>query len=212
MVNLRSLTGGNQGIVVPSSPSTVGTVGEIESLRAFFYLSLVAALLCGLVIAILRAHAFGRALRTVRENERFALSLGLNAARTRLVAFAISGALAGIGGVLYAYQLKHMGPEWFGATSGIQIVLILLIGGARSAIGPILGAIVFFSLPEFVSIDPVSTQIFYGLALIAIVLISPDGVVPRIAEAFVRVWPGNKPPPGGRGSADMTPTRSRAAT
>lgn len=191
MVNLRSLTGGNQGVVV-LDPVRLPVIGEIESLRAFFYLSLGAALLCGVVIAVLRARPFGRALRMVRENERLAISLGLNAPRARLIAFAISGALAGFGGVLYAYQLKHVGPESFGATSGIQIVLILLIGGARSAIGPILGALLFFTLPEFVSIDPVSTQIFYGIALIAIVLVSPDGVVPRVANAFMRVWPGRK--------------------
>jgi len=192
MVNLRSLTGGNQGVVV-LEPVHLPVVGEIESLRAFFYLSLVAALLCSLLIALLRARPFGRALRMVRENERLAISLGLNAPRMRLIAFAVSGALAGFGGVLYAYQLKHVGPESFGATSGIQIVLILLIGGARSAIGPILGALVFFSLPEFVSIDPVSTQIFYGFALIAIVLVSPDGLVPRVADAFLRLLPRRKP-------------------
>ena len=184
-VNLRSLTGGDQGLMV-LEPVTLPSIGEIESLRAFFYLALTAALVASLLVIGLRWSAFGRSLRAVRENERLAISLGLPAARARLLAFAISGALAGAGGVLYAYQLKHVGPEGFGATAGIQIVLILLIGGARSALGPLLGALVFFSLPDMVSIDPVSTQIFYGLALIAIVLVSPDGLVPRVGELLGR--------------------------
>jgi branched-chain amino acid transport system permease protein len=181
-VNLRSLTGGNQGVMV-LEPVVLPGLGEIESLRAFFYLALAATLIASGIVVLLRWSAFGRSLRALRENERLSISLGLNAAGARLVAFAISGALAGAGGVLYAYQLKHVGPESFGATAGIQIVLILLIGGARSAIGAILGALVFFTLPDVVSIDPVSTQIFYGVALIAIVLVSPDGLVPRAAEA-----------------------------
>ena len=187
LVNLRSLTGGNQGLNV-LDPVTLPGIGEIESLRAFFFLALAGAVVTGVIVAGLRASPFGRSLRMVRENERLAISLGLNAARTRLAAFAVSGAIAGVGGVIYAYQLRHVGPESFGATSGIQIVLILLIGGARSAIGPILGAMIFFSLPELVHFDPVTTQIFYGAALIAIVLVSPDGVVPRIAKAFLRLW------------------------
>lgn len=182
-VNLRSLTGGNQGVMV-LEPVTLPGIGEIETLREFFYLALTASLVASAIIVALRWSPFGRSLRAVRENERLSISLGLNAARARLMAFAVSGALAGAGGVLYAYQLKHVGPESFGATAGIQIVLILLIGGARSAIGAILGALVFFSLPDLVSIDPVSTQIFYGVALIVIVLVSPDGLVPRLADVL----------------------------
>jgi branched-chain amino acid transport system permease protein len=186
-VNLRSWTGGNQGVMV-LEPVAIPGVGEIESLRAFFYLALGAAMVASCVVVVLRWSAFGRALRAVRENERLSISLGLNAALARLLAFAVSGALAGAGGVIYAYHLKHVGPESFGATAGIQIVLILLIGGARSAIGPILGSIVFFALPDMVNIDPVSTQIFYGAALIAIVLVSPEGLVPRAAAMIKRLW------------------------
>lgn len=186
-VNLRSLTGGNQGVMV-LEPVRIPGIGEIESLRAFFYLALAGAIATSCIVVLLRWSPFGRALRALRENERLSISLGLNAAVARLMAFAISGALAGAGGVLYAYHLKHVGPESFGATAGIQIVLILLIGGARSAIGPILGAIVFFALPDIVSIDPVSTQIFYGAALILIVLVSPEGLVPRAAAAIKGLW------------------------
>ena len=180
MVNLRSLTGGNQGVMV-LEPVTLPGIGEIESLRAFYFLGLAATLLAAFIVVLLRCSAFGRALRAVRENERLAVSLGLNAARVRLVAFAISGALAGAAGTLYAYNLKHVGPDLFGATAGIQIVLVLLIGGARSAIGPLIGALLFSLLPEFVALDPITTQILYGFALIVIVLISPEGMVPRIA-------------------------------
>ena len=181
MVNLRPLTGGNQGVMV-LEPVTVPGIGEIESLRAFYFLGLAATLLAAFIVVLLRCSTFGRSLRAVRENERLAVSLGLNAARVRLVAFAISGALAGAAGTLYAYNLKHVGPDLFGATTGIQIVLVLLIGGARSALGPLIGALLFSALPELVNLDPITTQILYGFALIAIVLISPDGLVPRLAS------------------------------
>jgi branched-chain amino acid transport system permease protein len=191
-VNLRELTGGNQGIMV-LDPVVLPGVGEIDSLRQLFYLALVAVIAASLIVAWLRSSPFGRNLRVVRENERLAISLGLNAARMRLTAFAISGALAGGAGVLYAYNLKHVGPEQFGASAGIQIVLILLIGGARSAAGPVIGALVFFLLPLVSRLDPITTEILYGLGLLAIVLLSPQGLVPLFASWVKRAWRKKKP-------------------
>lgn len=187
MVNLRSLTGGNQGVMV-LEPVTLPIIGEIESLRAFYFVALAATLVAAIVVVLLRVSPFGRSLRALRENERLAISLGLNAARVRLVAFAISGALTGAAGAIYAYNLRHVGPDSFGATAGIQIVLVLLIGGARSATGPLIGALLFSALPEVVHLDPVTTQILYGFTLIAIVLISPDGLVPRISGWLASTW------------------------
>lgn len=210
-VNLRSITGGNQGLMV-LEPVTLPAVGEIESLRAFYYMGLAAALLAAWVVVLLRFSSFGRSLRVVRENERLAISLGLNAARTRLIAFAISGALAGAAGTLYAYNLKHIGPDLFGANAGIQIVLILLIGGARSAIGPIIGSIVFFAIPELVRVDPVSTQIIYGLALVAIVLVTPEGLAPGLAGWLARTFTRfrAKPAAGGADASDRAAREARS--
>lgn len=190
-VNLRDLTGGNQGVML-LEPVMLRGVGEIESLRDFYFLALIAVVVAAFIVILLRCSAFGRALRVVRENERLAKSLGLNAARMRLIAFAVSGALAGAAGTLYAYNLKHVGPEAFGAASGIQIVLVLLIGGSRSAVGPVIGALVFFLLPELISLDPVTTQILYGLVLIAIVLLSPQGLVPLCAGWIERIFRKSK--------------------
>lgn len=190
-VNLRGITGGNQGIMV-LDPVMFPGIGVIESLRQLFYVALVAVVVASFIVVWLRASPFGRTLRVVRENERLAISLGLNAARMRLIAFAISGALAGAAGTLYAYNLTHVGPEQFGASSGIQIVLILLIGGARSAVGPVIGALVFYLLPLVSSLDPVTTEILYGLTLLAIVLLSPQGLVPLLGGWIERAWSRKK--------------------
>jgi branched-chain amino acid transport system permease protein len=185
--NLRTITGGNQGILVLDDITLPG-IGDVRSLAALYYVALVFALLAGFTVVLLRFSPFGRALRAIRENERLAISLGLNAAMVRLLAFAVSGALAAVGGVIYVYNVKHIGPDLFGAYAGIQVVLVLLVGGSRSPIGPVIGSIIFFLTPELIRFDPVSTQIVYGVVLILIVLVSPQGLAPGIAGLFVRLF------------------------
>jgi branched-chain amino acid transport system permease protein len=185
LVNLKGITGGNQGVLVLDDIRLPG-LGEIQSLTYYYYLAVIFALLAAYSVVILRFSSFGRSLRVIRENERLAVSLGLNTAMVRLAAFALSGALAGIGGTLYAYNVKHIGPDLFGSSVGIQIILVLLIGGSRSPVGPMLGSLVFFLLPEFIGLDPVSTQIVYGVVLILIVMVSPDGLAPALARMTKR--------------------------
>jgi branched-chain amino acid transport system permease protein len=186
VTNLRTITGGNQGILVLDD-ITVPGIGDIQSLLALYYIALAFAFLAGLAVVTLRFSPFGLALRAIRENERLAISLGLNAAMVRLCAFAVSGAIAGIGGVLYVYNVKHIGPDLFGAYAGIQVVLILLVGGARSPVGPVIGSLIFFLTPELIRLDPITTQIVYGVVLILIVLISPQGLAPGFASLTGRV-------------------------
>jgi branched-chain amino acid transport system permease protein len=185
-VNLRTLTGGNQGILVLDDIPLFG-LADGGALLSLYYLSLAFAGLASLAVVVLRFSSFGRALRAVRENERLAISLGLNAPLVRLSAFAVSGALAAIGGVVYAYNVKHVGPDLFGAYAGIQIVLVLLIGGPRSPIGPIVGSMIFLLTPEFIYLDPVTTQIVYGVVLILIVHLAPNGLAPSIGRSLGRL-------------------------
>lgn len=186
LVNLRSLTGGNQGLLVLEDVR-LPFYGPVETLPPFYLLTLALAVLCAFAVIGIRFSPFGRDLRALRENERLAVSLGLNAVRARLLAFAFSGAIAGLAGTIYAYHVKHIGPDLFGAHAGIQIVLVLLIGGPRSPVGPIVGSILLFLAPEVIRLDPVSTQIVYGAVLIGIVLCSPQGLAPGIAGLPARL-------------------------
>ena len=186
-VNLRGLTGGNQGILVLDDIPLFG-VADGGSLLGLYYLALVFVAFASLAVLLLRFSSFGRALRAMRENERLAISLGLNAPLVRLAAFAVSGALAAIGGVIYAYNVKHIGPDLFGAYAGIQIVLVLLIGGPRSPIGPVVGSLIFFLTPELIHLDPVTTQIVYGVVLILIVHLAPSGLAPSAGHLLGRLF------------------------
>ena len=192
LVNLKGLTGGNQGVLVLDEVRVPG-LGELHTLAQFYYLALAFVLAASFCVVLLRFSSFGQSLRAVRENERLAVSLGLNAPMVRLAAFAISGALAGVAGTLYAYTVKHIGPDLFGAHAGIQLVLILLIGGARSPVGPIVGSLIFFLVPEIIALDPISTQIVYGIVLILIVMLSPEGLAPGVSRAVMRYVRGAQP-------------------
>ena len=194
MVNLRSLTGGNQGVVV-LEPVQLPVIGEIESLRAFFYLSLVAVLLCGppdraaARPAIWACAAHGAQLRAARDLARPQRAAGCGS-----IAFAVRGAVAGFGGVLYAYQLKHVGPESFGATSGIRIRPDPSHRRRAQRHRPDPRRAGLLLAARVVSIDPVShPDLLRARRSSPIVLVSPDGLVPRRRSRFCRGCPAARP-------------------
>lgn len=186
MVNLRDFSGGNQGVLVLDAVH-LPFFGELTSPKHFYYLSATAVVITGAIVMLIRGSTFGASLHALRENETLAQALGLPLTRYKITAFCISGAIAGVAGVIYAYLLRHIEPALFGAFAGIQMVLILLIGGARHVAGPALGAGLFFLAPEAVSLDPVDTQLFYGALLIAVVLFAPAGLANAVPAAGRRV-------------------------
>ncbi|HWC33416.1 MAG TPA: ATP-binding cassette domain-containing protein [Mycobacteriales bacterium] len=117
--------------------------------RAFYYLCL-AFLLLFLVSALkLRASRSGRVFVAQRDNIREAQALGINAARTKIAAFALSGAIAAVGGALLAYQVSHIDPSTFPVQLSIDVFVFAVVGGIASPYGAICGAIFYQVLNYF---------------------------------------------------------------
>jgi branched-chain amino acid transport system permease protein len=128
--------------------------------------------------------SYGRTLRAIRENEKLAASLGINVGRYKIGAFIVSGVFAGVSGVLLAYFFRHISPSQFASFPSIYLALMVMIGGARLLLGPIAGGILVSFLPEVLNLDPVESRVLYGVCLIAVILLLPNGLIAGILQGW----------------------------
>jgi sulfate-transporting ATPase len=186
----RDRTGKFEGTVVGSQSFfgiDVGSVAHPER-----YAILVAALftVAALAVANLRRGRGGRRLIAVRTNERAAAALGVNVFAAKLFAFGLAAAIAAAGGVLMAFRNPTINFNVFNVFSSINIVVYAVLGGIGFIAGPIVGATL---APGAVISRAVSTSdemlvLVAGLALIAIVLIDPNGLVNRVDRVIAWAW------------------------
>lgn len=174
MNNWQNVTNGPLGI---SGIPTLSLFGiPLESKLAFLSFSVVMTALVWLILHNLMKSPFGRVLMALSEDEIYTDSLGKNVGQAKVVSFVISGMLASIAGVLYAYYISYIDPSSFTLDESIFILSIVIIGGMRNLWGIFLAATFLVLLPEalrFVgmpsSIAANMRQIIYGIALILIV-------------------------------------------
>lgn len=176
---LKPLTGGIGGLVDIPRPELFGVVIPVLPL------ALVALALILWATARLQRGAFGRTLQSIRDAETAAEALGknVNAAKTLAVAFACAG--AGIAGALYALHLSFINVESFTLDQSIQIMAMVIIGGAGTLWGPLVGAVLLLSLPAVISFIPfipptevgAVQQIIYGSAMTLLMIFRPAGLL-----------------------------------
>lgn len=183
----ESVTGGNAGLHV--KPPQIGA-WKLDSEPEFYYLCLVLAVLATLGILNLLRSPTGRAFVAIRDSEVSAQSMGINLARYKTLAFALSAALAGLGGALYAHRLQFISPDQFNVLQSIDLLLMVVIGGLGSVHGAFLGAMFLIAMPQLISQTkdflpeaigqaPGLQGLVYGLVLIAFVLFEPLGLYGR---------------------------------
>lgn len=145
----------------------------------FYYLTLFWALAGYFFVKYLTRAPFGIALQGVRDNARRMRALGFSPVAHRVAAYAVAGAIAGIGGVLLVWYNGLISPGSVGTSWLINILIIAVIGGLRHPVGSFIGAIVFVLLQNF-AIDLIDRERFnlvIGLGFLVIVLFSPDGLL-----------------------------------
>jgi branched-chain amino acid transport system permease protein len=162
----RDVTGGEYGITVASPLSPLGLY--------FASLALLMVTLAGLLwVADSR---IGRTFRAIGDDDQAAMAAGVNTTRFKLGAFVLGAALAGLGGVLYAYHLRHVGPEVFGLFTSFSIVIMGIVGGMGTILGPAIGAYFLTLLGE--SLREIETYriLIYSSVLILCVMLFPRGL------------------------------------
>jgi branched-chain amino acid transport system permease protein len=183
---LGDWTGGENGVQV-SSRGTLFGLG-LDNDKAFYYAVLVVvALGVWFVVRVVRS-PFGSVLGAMRENEQRAIALGFRVDRYKLVAFVLSGTLAGLAGVLFAVgnRLSGLdGVDWH--TSG-KVVIMTILGGIGTVFGPLVGAGVYESLDYFVSKTPIGdkTNIVMGTIFALCVLLFRRGIVGELLALRTR--------------------------
>jgi branched-chain amino acid transport system permease protein len=183
----ESVTGGNAGIHI-KPPSLLGL--RLDSGDQFYFLCLVLAVASTVLILNLLRSPTGRAFVAIRDSEVSAQSMGIHLARYKTMSFAISAALAGIGGALYAHKLQFISPDQFDIVQSIDLLLMVVIGGLGSVHGAFLGAIFLITMPQVIALAkdylpatvaqaPGLQGAVYGLVLVAFVLFEPLGLYGR---------------------------------
>ena len=186
-VNWMELTNGPLGLPgVPALAIVLPGLPEIplRTKSAFYYVVLVAVVLCYLVCFGLVRSRVGRAFVALRENETLAESVGINVTHYLVLATVVSAAMAGLGGGLYAHYTRFVSPEVFLFTYTVTMVIMVVAGGKGTLAGPVVGAVLFTALPEVLR-AATSWQwqmLLYGLLLIAVLFFLPRGIVPSLAR------------------------------
>ena len=190
----ESVTGGNAGMSV----SGIKLFGlNADGAEGFYFVCLVCAVLCTLAVLNLLRSPTGRAFIAIRDSEVSAQSMGIQLAYYKTLSFALSAALAGIGGALYAHKLRFLSPDQFDILQSIDLLLMVVIGGLGSVHGAFLGAAFLITMPQLISLakdvlPPAIGQAtglqgtVYGAVLIAFVLFEPLGLYGRWLK--IRTW------------------------
>jgi branched-chain amino acid transport system permease protein len=172
-----SVTGASDGLAgIPRRPGPFG-ITIFETKDGYYYLVLACLLAAYAFCRSLVSSPFGAVLRGIRENEAKTLSLGYNTRLYKIAVVAISFALGGLAGALYSPFAGFANTDLlFWLFSG-QVLIMVIVGGQGTLIGPILGAAFFMLLEQVLSLYTESWALFFGLIFIGFVMFAPDGIL-----------------------------------
>jgi branched-chain amino acid transport system permease protein len=187
LVRWESMTRGNMGMYL--LPPSVGPV-SFDSERSYFYLALVCLILTVLAARNILRSPTGRALIAIRDSEVAAQTMGIDLAKYKTMAFAISAFFTGIAGALYAHKMLFINPESFTILVSIELLVMVIIGGLGSLHGAVYGAafVIFLPqliiqtkgyLPHFLRDQTGLEPALYGLMIILFILFEPMGLYGR---------------------------------
>ncbi len=180
------VTGASDGLAgIPRNPGPFG-VTWWSTKAGFYYLTLACLFAAFVFCRELVRSPFGAVLRGIRENEAKTVALGFNTRRYKIAIVAISYGLAGLAGALYAPFAGFANTELlFWLLSG-QVLIMVIVGGTGTLIGPILGAIFFLYVQQKLSTYTDSWALFFGVIFILFVLFMPEGIWGFVRARFTR--------------------------
>ncbi len=188
-----SVFNGFQGLRELKPPTVFGL--NWRDPTPFYFLCLFWSLAAYFLVRYVVRAPFGIALQGIRDNPRRMAALGYNVVAHRVAAYALSGLIAAVGGILLAWYNALMTPGSVGTGWLINLLVIAVLGGMKHPIGAFLGALVFVLLQTF-AIDVIDRERFnlvIGVVFLAIVLFSPDGLLGLWAKLRSRFGPNPAP-------------------
>jgi branched-chain amino acid transport system permease protein len=173
---LKPIIGGAQGILEVGRPAIGGF--EFITPQHYYYLILAGCALALFISWRLRDGRPGRQWMAMREDEDVAEAVGINLVSTKLLAFAIGAGFAGLSGAIFGSRIGSVFPNSFELLISINVLAIIIVGGVGSLPGVILGAFVLVGLPELLREFVEFRLLIYGILLIVMMLVKPEGLWP----------------------------------
>jgi branched-chain amino acid transport system permease protein len=196
--------GGSGGFFLPVAQFTRNDLWNLRGNPTMFYYLMLALTAAGFLLChILLRSRVGYYWLAIREDENAARALGIDTFRYKMYAVAVSAGMTSIAGVFFAFYYNNLFPEQvFHVSRSIELILAPIIGGVGTLFGPIIGAFLLTGLAEFMHElmtalgvnTPGLKQVFYGVCLLAVVIVLPDGIWPPLAKALGLAPSGERRP------------------
>ncbi|RMC35267.1 ABC transporter permease [Paracoccus alkanivorans] len=176
----QQFTGGDDGIV------GVWPAGWASSDKVYFYLAFVCCI-GGIWFLRRAAHSpFGYTLRGIRDSRTRAEAIGVDSRFHQWMGFTLAGAVAGLAGTIFAFSKGSVFPDSLGIAQSIDGLIMVLLGGIHALAGPILGAGVFVMIEDWVT-RLAYWRVIFGIIILVVVLLAPDGIAGGINRLFARI-------------------------
>jgi branched-chain amino acid transport system permease protein len=182
--NMTPVTGGGLGITIPTFGAQAPTA--YFGKPGFYLAFLVVATASVVIAAVLSRSRFGYSMVAVHQDEDAAAGVGINTTKVKVVAFAVSAAIVACAGGLYAFQQIEFYPtDVFDANFTVLMVIMVVIGGSGTVLGPLVGAVGLELLAQFLreNFDKFN-QLIFGAIIVVVVVFFPQGVVNFIRDAW----------------------------
>jgi branched-chain amino acid transport system permease protein len=184
-----NVTGGTNGLTVVEPMNmglfTIQGASETASYLAMFVLVLLSIAF----LVIPRETRLGKRLVAGRDNIQLARSVGIRAHQQRVAMFALSAIPTVLAGALFAFHEYHVEPDQWGSTQALLVFVVLILGGLNSWAGPLIGAAIVTFLPNYLNLNPTLSQMAYGVLLIAMIILAPEGAggwLSKLTSATIR--------------------------
>ncbi|HEX3219579.1 MAG TPA: leucine/isoleucine/valine transporter permease subunit [Candidatus Limnocylindria bacterium] len=169
--------GGAQGILQIPAPQFFGI--SLRQPEKLYYPILAACILAAIAAISLARSRVGRAWTAMREDESVAEASGVNTTKYKLLAFSLGATFGGLAGALYAVRIGSVFPQDLNIVVSINALALIILGGIGSIPGVVIGAIVLVGLPEVLREFSEYRLLIYGIVLVAMMLLRPEGLLPN---------------------------------
>lgn len=192
LIRRWNFIGGATGLYIPMKAEGLINFQFHNSKISYYYISLGLLIFSVLLSYIIQNSKLGYYFKSIKENEIAAKSLGIDIARNKLIAFALSAFIAAFAGSFYAQYTLYIDPESvLSVIISLQICFIVILGGAGTIVGPIIGAAVLMVLQQFVSAYFGGARaihlLIYGGLIVLIQVFEPDGLVAIYKKLYKKV-------------------------
>lgn len=189
-LNWMSLTRGPLGIMAIPKPEIFGYLFNTPQ-RLYFFI-LVMVILSTIVVHNLMNSRIGYAILAIRDDELAAEAMGIPVFKYKMVVFIISSAMVGMAGAFYAAYTSYIDPSSFAASQSNNMLVMVIFGGLGNTVGSYIGAIVLTVLPEMLRGLAQYRQLIYGVLLVALMMVKPQGLLGDINFKYIRQRMGKK--------------------